>query len=165
MDKNPSLRKQEEVSCDSNIPNRPVDENENPKDIFDVQAVDDLVKKEINQLSFRERYLLNQDVQGMNVLACAEPAELSSLGLEALDKQLRKFENGRYRYYRLAEKLNSRMIRRKDFRLKFARADCFDPVKAANRMEMYLKILCENFGNEALMRPVTLTDLLDKVSR
>lgn len=140
----------------------------------DMKAVDNLLKNEMSQLSYRDRYLINQDVHGMNVLASTEPNELYSIGLEALDKQLlraNQIHDGdnddddqmrQYFYRRLAGILNSPMIKSKDFRSKFARCCCFDPVKAANRIEMYFEIICENFGNEALTRPVRLTDL-DKV--
>ena len=127
----------------------------------DVKAVADILKPEMSQLSFQDQYHINQDVNGMNILAATEPFELSSIGLEALDKQLRTMDDGHH-YYRLAEKLDSELVKSRDFRLKFARAECFDAVKAKNRIEMYLQLIYENFGNEALMRPIKYTDL-DKV--
>lgn len=54
------------------------------------------------------------------------------------------------------------MIKEEEFRLKFASAERFDPVKAVTRIENYLKILRNNFGDESLKRPIKLTDL-DKV--
>ena len=166
-------------------------ENDNDNDLeeVDMKAVDDFMSKEISELSYRDRYLIDLDVRGMNVLASTEPNELYLIGLEALDKQIllgmttpsaststststakrimdhqQQQMRYNYKYYRLAEKLISPMIKSKEFRSKFARANCFDPVKAANRMEMYLEIVCENFGNDALTRQVKLTDL-DKVER
>jgi len=129
----------------------------------DVEAVSNLLARETRQLSLKEQYHINRDVNGMNILASTEPFELSSIGLKALDKQLETID-GSPHYYRLAEKLKSKMIKEQDFRLKFARAERFDPVKAATRIENYLKILSKNFGDESLKRPIKLSDL-DKVER
>jgi hypothetical protein len=182
---------------DEPVANENNKDNDNDLEEVDMKAVDDFLSKEISELSYRDRYLINLDVRGNNVLAATEPNELYLIGLEALDKQLllgmttssssststststakiimdhqhqtQTQKNQQhwynYKYYRLAEKLNSPMIKSRDFRSKFARANCFDPAKAANRMEMYLEIICENFGNDALTRQVRLTDL-DKVER
>jgi len=127
----------------------------------DVEAVSSLLSKEMSQLSLREQYGINKDVKGMNILASTEPSELVSLGLNALDTQLETVDDNRY-YYRLAQKLGSKMVQEKEFRLKFARAEQFDPVKAATRIENYLKIVKKNFGDEFLTRTITLSDL-DKV--
>mmetsp|Transcript_22795 Transcript_22795/g.25626 ORF Transcript_22795/g.25626 Transcript_22795/m.25626 type:complete len:475 (+) Transcript_22795:76-1500(+) len=156
--------------------NLPISMKENDHEEVDMKAVDNLLKNEMSQLSYQDRYLINQDVHGMNVLAATEPNELYSIGLDALDRQLlrvNQIHDGdnddddqmrQYFYHRLAGILNSPMIKSKDFRSKFARSTCFDPVKAADRIEMYFEIICENFGNEALTRPVRLTDL-NKVER
>ena len=65
-------------------------ENDNDNDLEDVdmKAVDDFMSKEISELSYRDRYLIDLDVRGMNVLASTEPNELYLIGLEALDKQI-----------------------------------------------------------------------------
>lgn len=134
-----------------------------PNDIegVDVEAVSNLLAEEMSKLSLKEQYCINQDVNGRNVLASAEPLELSSIGLEALDEQLRT-RDGDFRCYRSAEKMRSKMIKGLEFRLKFARAEHFDPVKAATRIENYLKIVSKHFGDEKLKTPIKLTDL-DKV--
>ncbi len=134
-----------------------------PDDIeaVDIDAVSELLRKEMSQLSLQEQYSINQDVNGLNTLATTEPPILSSAGLEALNKELGRTEAD-YPCYRSAEQLGSKMISERQFRLKFARADRFDPIKSANRIENYLKILCQHFGDEHLKRPIKLDDL-DKV--
>jgi hypothetical protein len=134
-----------------------------PNDVeeVDVEAVSNLLEREMSELSLKEQYLINQDVNGVNVLASTEPSELSSIGLEALDKQLGIIDGDRH-FYRSAEEMKSKMIKEEEFRLKFARAECFDPVKAAGRMENYLKMVSKYFGDDKLKRPIKLTDL-DKV--
>ena len=134
-----------------------------PNDIEDVDldAVSDFLEREIRQLSLKNQYHINRDVNDMNTLASSEPVELSSMGLKALDDELGIIDNGR-RCLRIAEKMGSKIIKEREFRLKFARAERFDAVKAATRIENYLKILRKNFGDESLKRPVQLTDL-DKV--
>lgn len=130
-------------------------------DAVDVDAVSELLRKEMSELSLQEQYIINQDVNGLNTLATTEPPILSSAGLEALDEQLRATD-GDYPCYRSAVKLGSKMVKERQFRLKFARADRFDPIKSANRIESYLKILSQHFGDEHLKRPIRLDDL-DKV--
>ena len=127
----------------------------------DVEAVSDFLVKEMSKLSLKEQYYIQQDVNGMNVLATTEPLQLSSMGLEALDKQLGTTDDD-YPCFRLAKRLESKMIKEHCFRLKFARADRFDSMKAANRMENYLKMISQNFGDEILKRLIKLSDL-DKV--
>ena len=140
----------------------PLSDDADEGDINTIKAAAALLQKEMSQLSLQEQYRINQDVNGMNFLASTEPTELSSIGLEALDKQLRTIHDN-FEHYRLAEKLSSTFIKERFFRLRFARAECFDSVKAAIRIEKYLQMLYECFGEEALMRPIKLTDL-DKVS-
>jgi hypothetical protein len=125
------------------------------------KSLDDILAQELSSLSFQDRYKVNLDVKGKNVLAAVEPNELSSLGLKSLSDELEELQK-RDTYYKLAVKLGSPMVISNDFRLKFARADCFDPSKASVRMEKYLQFMCESFGTEALTRPITLSDL-DKV--
>ena len=125
----------------------------------DVQATTIFLANEIRQLSPQEQYNIYQDVNGTNVLASTEPFELSSIGLKALDKQLETVHDSRYTYYRLAEKMGSTMIKDTEFRLKFARAERFDPLKTAARIENYLKLLSENFGDRSLNRTIKLADL------
>jgi len=136
-----------------------------PNDIeeVDVEAVSNLLAREMRELSLKEQYHINQDVNGINILASTEPFELSSIGLEALEKELGTTD-GEHHCYQLAEEMRSNMIKEEKFRLKFSRAERFDPVKAATRIENYLKILRQNFGDESMKRPIKLTDL-DKVER
>jgi hypothetical protein len=124
------------------------------------QSVDDLLTEEMSRLSLHERYHLDMDVMGKNMLAAIEPPELSSMGLKALDKELELMTDRKF--YDLALTLNSSMVQCHQFYLKFARAEAFDPTKAARRIEKYLEILFDNFGQEGLLRPIQLTDL-DKV--
>ena len=127
----------------------------------DVEAVSNLIVKEMSQLSLKEQYIIGRDINGMNILAAAEPFELSSMGLKALDKQL-EMKIGDSAFHQSPEHLRCKMIKDVDFRLKFARAESFDPVRAANRLENYLKIVQKHFGDENLKRTIKLTDL-DKV--
>ena len=134
-----------------------------PDDIedVDVDAVSDLLTREMSQLSLKKQYHIDRDVRGVNILASAEPLELSSMGFVALDNELGIVDSSR-RCYRSAVKLGSEIIKEQAFRLKFLRAERFDAAKAATRIENYLKILRKHFGDESLKRPIQLIDL-DKV--
>lgn len=123
--------------------------NSNSGDV-DVDTVDQILAKEMSRMSIQERYRVDMDVKGKNMLADIEPAELSTLGQQALDKD------------KATVGLGSTMVTSREFRLKFARAEAFDPVKAAARIEAHLACLYKNFGEKGLLRPIRLSDL-DKV--
>lgn len=68
--------------------------------------------------------------------------QLSSMGLEALDKQLGTTDDD-YPCFRLAERLESKMIKEHCFRLKFARADRFDSTRAPHTFSRRKILLLE----------------------
>ena len=133
---------------------------------LDVEAVDRILVSEMEKLSMEERYRLKLDIEGKNMLAAIEPTELSKIGLDALDRELSSgcttsviSNNSSRPYYNMAKAMNSPMIQQREWKLKFARAECFDPVKAAIRIEKYLEYMYKHFGKEALLRPIRLSDL------
>jgi hypothetical protein len=126
----------------------------------DTDAVDRLLAGEMDKLSIVERYRVKLDIEGRNVLAAVEPAALSNLGLDALEHELSIMTDKPY--YDMAISLNSPMIVQRKWKLKFARAERFDPTKAAIRIEKHLKFMYQHFGKDALLRPIRLSDL-DKV--
>lgn len=127
-----------------------------------VATVDDILADEMSRLSLQEKYQLDLDVRGMNLLAAIEPAELSTMGLDALDCELKTRKDNKF--YRLALSLNSAMVTSHEFKLRFARAERFDPIEAVNRMEKYLELLHQGFGSPGLLRPIRMSDL-DKVRK
>ncbi|KAG7348480.1 hypothetical protein IV203_017185 [Nitzschia inconspicua] len=129
---------------------------------FSHTAVDELLAAEMSRLSLREKYQLDLDIQGKNMLAAIEPPQLSSMGLQALEAELQTLKDTKF--YDLALSLNSKMVASREFKLRFARAEMFDPTKAAIRLEKYLQIIYENFGQQGLLRPILLLDL-DKAER
>jgi hypothetical protein len=129
-------------------------------DEIDVEAVDRLLYNEMDKLSIEERYRAKMDIEGKNVLAAVEPTQLTRIGLDALDHELLCLVDKPY--YNMARSMNSPMIAQNEWKLRFLRADCFDHVKAARRIERHLKFMHDCFGKEALLRPVRMSDL-DKV--
>ena len=127
-----------------------------------LQNVDELLADEMRGLSLQERYRMDMDVKGKNLLSAIEPAELVKMGLKAMDKELQTMT--KRTFYEKALRLNSAMVTSRDFRLSFCRAESFDHVAAASRMENRLQLLYENFGDQGLLRPIHLTDL-DKAER
>jgi hypothetical protein len=124
------------------------------------QSVDELLAMEMSRLSLQEQYQVDLDVKGRNMLAAIEPAELSSMGLRALEDELKTRKD--MKFYNLAMSLNSEMVQSREFKLKFARTECWDQQKAALRMEKYLELVYESFGQQGLLRLIRLSDL-DKV--
>jgi hypothetical protein len=48
------------------------------------------------------------------------------------------------------------------FKLMFLRADLYDTPKAANRMAKYFDLKCELFGEDKLVKPITVKDLSEE---
>jgi hypothetical protein len=141
------------------------DENDNTKTpidsaapMVDPQAIDDLLSREMQQLSFQERSSIQEEIHGVRCLAPEETPLLLQSALQQLDLHL-KVSIPHKPAYELACSFPKTYVDDIDFKLKFLRAELLDPWKAANRMVKFLELVREVFGEECLQRPVTMGDL------
>lgn len=106
------------------------------------------------------REQLVNELHGVSTRAVPESPEMISSALEsfqlAIDNSVPESEKSAYHKARV---LNSTYVESAAFRLKFLRAELFDPKKAALRFARNLNYLLEEFGEFALMRQLYLSDL------
>ena len=121
--------------------------------------VDNVLARELNQLSFQERNKIHEEVHGVDSFAVKETPELIERSLremrEALDKLAAK------EAYDRAVQMDSKYVQSRDVWLNYLRADLFDPAAAALRMTKHLDLLYHFYGVDALQRPIQYTDLND----
>ena len=116
---------------------------------------DSLLAQEMNKLSVQERLRALEDLHGVSTLIEEEVYVVNHQLLE-LDGEIRQHKN---RAYRLAERLSEEYVKDRDFRLMFLRADSFDVKAAAQRMMRFFKFKLLYFGEQRLVRDITLNDL------
>ena len=124
------------------------------------EAVDDILSREMQQLSFVTRSEINEEVHGVRCLAPEETPELLATSMERLMEELDKLkEQGKAQAYKDACEIENSYIHTAKFRLRFLRAELFDPKKAAARMATFLDFYVEFFGAFVLERPLQMSDL------
>ena len=123
----------------------------------DPEAVDNLLAKELKQMSFQTRTEIYEEIHGVRTFAVDETPQLLQTAIEQLRYQLGNIPLKEKQAYQSAP--NNSYIHGDDFQLRFLRADLMDPIKAAKRMVNFLDLLVEYFGPIVLERPVKLSDL------
>jgi hypothetical protein len=125
-------------------------QNPNPKD------VDFLIAKELNQMSFKERELVYEELHGVDKII-EETPEFLEQHLEVMELELCNIP--RKPAYDEALRISGSYVTDRKFRLMFLRSEYFDAQKAAIRLVKYLQGKVEYFGPGVLVRPLYLTDL------
>jgi len=146
----------------------------------DPEAVDDLLSKELLQLSVKDRNDIQEEIHGVKCLAVNETPQLIEESLRKLavelDERIPDSQKQAYlqslqppkellEHQRILQQLHqleplpqSTYINDDNFRLRFLRCELFDVKKAAKQMANFLDLLVELFGDYALRRPVRLSD-------
>lgn len=131
------------------------------KEHMNPETVDDMLSKELQQLSFATRSEINEEVHGVRCLAPEETPALLQESLQRLQEELSLLQrqNKAPAYDQTLCRYPHSYIHQVDFKLRFLRAELFDCSKAAVRMSLFLDLLLEFFGQISLERPIQLTDL------
>lgn len=127
------------------------------------KEVDDLLSKELYQLTFADRNAISEEIHGVRCLAPEETPELISRALLELQRQLDmmpyKPSYDKAQAFALhPETAKTSYVNTVDFRLKFLRCELFDASRAAVRLIKYLDLMVEMYGLFALQRKILLTD-------
>jgi hypothetical protein len=132
---------------------------EEPRDDqnVDPKAVEALLARELEQMSFEDREQMNEEIHGVRTLAPDEDPEMLEEGLRQLVVELESLPSTPC--YDAAMVMSSPYVQDRSFKLKFLRAERFDARKAAVRLEKYLSFHQDHFGTEALKRPIYMADL------
>ena len=124
----------------------------------DPDEVDSMLAKELTNLNFEHRATLEQEIHGVESLAIKETPELIHQSLLQFQDAIDCY-SGNKSAYEDAMTAGSSFVCSDEFRLRFLRADFFDPQKAAIRFLSHLQNLMQWFGPVALLRPLQLSDL------
>lgn len=125
--------------------------------------VDDMLSKEMLDLSFSDRNAISEEIHGVCCLAPRETPELLSVGLVELQRELdampyKPAYDKAQAYAQLPKYANTSYVNTPEFRLKFLRCELFDARKAAIRLTKFLELMVELYGLFALQRKVQLKD-------
>lgn len=128
-------------------------------DAVDTHAVDELLSRQLNQLSFQDRQLISEEIHGV---LCLCPEETPAMLFDCLQRLSIEIDKIKVKVaYDKSQELfaDATYVNTDDFRLKFLRAELFDPKRAAIRLVKCLDLLLEYYGEDALRRPIMLSDL------
>lgn len=127
------------------------------------KEVDELLSKELYQLTFDDRNAINEEIHGVRCLAPEETPELIRRSLVQLQEHLNAMTykpayDKAQAYACHPETAKTSYVNTLEFRLKFLRCELFDAAKAAVRLIKYLDLMVEMYGLFALQRKIQLTD-------
>ena len=134
----------------------------NSVDRIDPKRVDDILSKELMQMSFQQRSNIQEEVHGVrNAMDEAFPVETPDLltsSLMELHRHLAEIPLSQKVAWSEAQSLPVTYIRDADFELRFLRCELFDSRKAAMRLVQFVDMVKDYFGPVALQRPPRLDD-------
>lgn len=127
------------------------------------KEVDDLLTKDLYDLSFADRNAISEEIHGVRCLAPDETPELLNQSLMNLQRELdampyKPAYDKAQAYARHPDTSETSYVNTLEFRLKFLRCELFDASKAAIRLVKYLDLMIEMYGSFALQRKIQLTD-------
>jgi hypothetical protein len=158
----------DDISCigSEDLVHEDIDEDEKRKildDEPDLAEAEELLKEDLARLTAQRRQAIECSVKGVGYLGNIvfptphdDHTKIQGL-LQSLSDDLDNLPFPTPTYD-LAKAMYSSYIRQEDFCAKFLRAEAYDPVRAATRLNKYLELVFEYFGPDALVRPIVMTD-------
>jgi len=127
------------------------------------KTVDALLASELNSMTVKDRTRVFEDIHGVAQFASEEYSkETIKESLDLLSDALHAIENKPA--YDEAQRIASEdgshtFVNDENYRLKFLRAEHFDPQKAAERLVRNLNVVYRYMGRLGLERPICISDL------
>ena len=124
---------------------------------YDNDSINQRLSKSLLRLNFEDRNVIGEEIHGVRSLDKEETTKLIDESLHKLDFELGEIISSNrncQHAFETARCLPNTFVNDRDFRLKFLRADLFDPIKAADRMIVYMDYLLHLFGERALAEPL-----------
>ena len=118
--------------------------------------MDDLLSRELLQLSLKDRNAINEEIHGVRTIAPEETPEMLSEELRNMDIEIHNIE--KKDAFDRSQQFPNTYINNAEFRLRFLRADLFEAKKAAVKMVNFLDLVSELFGDFALRRQIQMSD-------
>jgi hypothetical protein len=119
---------------------------------------DAYIANALNQMSLKEREEVYCDLHGVAEDIVEDP-EFVGRKLEELQRHLDQISPYNSKAFRLAESQSPSFVNNRKIRLRFLRAEAFDPRKAATRMMRFFDFKLVLFGEDRLCRDITYFDL------
>jgi len=127
-------------------------------DFGDHASADAMLAHELNQMSFQERNVINEEIHGVRTyLHRNETPELLKSSLDQLSIELENLPSKKA--YDASKAFANSYISTDEFRYMFLRSEFFDVRKAAVRMAKYLDLIQWVFGDSVLERDICGADL------
>ena len=122
------------------------------------EEIDSFLAWSMTQISATERQLALEDLHGLRMTPAEQP-ESVSIWLAVLDIHLNSIKMGTI--YEVAERMDKSYITSQEFRMLFLRSEQYDPEAAAKKIIKFLEVKKDLFGQEKLVKKITLQDLDD----
>jgi hypothetical protein len=119
-----------------------------------------ILAQELNHLSLKEREKLIYDIHGVLELPKEEPDFVANC-LQELDKEVDAYSPNDKNAYEQAQTQDYNYVSCERFRLKFLRAENFNPRLAAQRLIKFFASKLHLFGPHYLTRDIGLDDLAE----
>lgn len=120
------------------------------------KGVDDLLSRELLQLSLQDRNAINEEIHGVQTFARDETPEMLGRALAKMENEINMIPSKIA--FDKSQQYQNTHVNDADFRLKFLRSELFEEKKAASRMVKYLDMVSELFGDFALRRQIQMSD-------
>ena len=134
------------------------------KGVGDHQSPDALLAYELNQLSFKERDMINEEIHGVGILDIY-PEETPQLLKDSLEKLSIELDSIQQKpAYEISQAFPNTYVNTDDFRLIFLRCEVFDAKKAAARIVAYLDLIHWCFDEKVLERDICCDDFDEKAT-
>ena len=137
---------------------RPFEEDDDDDDVTSPHAAERELARQMSQLSMPEREASLYDIHGVSEMVQETP-DFVFQKLQELDAALSAIEAPSKQAYTQALELDPAYAMSEGLRLKFLRADTFDPVEAAKRMVRHFETKFKLFGAEKLTKELGVEDL------
>ncbi len=115
------------------------------------------LSKSLMRLNFEHRNIIREEVHGVQSMERHETCDLIGESLQRMEIELNRIVSSTRNHphaFEDARSLPNTFVNDRDFRLKFLRAELFDPIKAADRMIVHLDYLLHLFGHRAMVEPL-----------
>eukprot|EP00537_Pseudo-nitzschia_pungens_P013409 CAMPEP_0172385344 /NCGR_PEP_ID=MMETSP1061-20121228/3016_1 /TAXON_ID=37318 /ORGANISM="Pseudo-nitzschia pungens, Strain cf. pungens" /LENGTH=543 /DNA_ID=CAMNT_0013114321 /DNA_START=612 /DNA_END=2243 /DNA_ORIENTATION=- len=128
-------------------------------EMVDPKIVDEILSKELLQLSLKERTIRQEEIHGVTNAAQEETPEFVASCLHRLHVELENVvPDGEKQAYLRARSFPHSYVNTDSFRMRFLRSRYFDVPHTARCIVTFLGLTLELFGEKALQRPVRMTD-------
>lgn len=121
-------------------------------------AMEDGLAMELNKLSIQEREQILHDIHGVSE-GIVETPELMESSLKQMEMLLHSKRISKSKAYQIAESLNPSYVQDPAFRLLFLRAEEFNVEAATKKLQDFMTLKLELFGEDKLCRAILLEDL------